>query len=913
MDNSLPEGFQLDQPSTPTPDMPATPANSGVPEGFQLDEAKYSGAGQAVQAGVEGALSGTIGHAGTSALLGPGIGLPGAPGMKTGFNIASPEAIRGRAEAHPIASTAGEIAGLGVGALTGTGEAAALESIGKGTAEAIGLGAPVRYAARVGSSAAKSAAEMAAFQMDDEVAKAINHDPNFGAQSAIANVGLATALGAGGGAFITGAVSPLWQATKGMELTGTLKNMIERLGGREGEAITGKAADLEATHGVPIAPELKAVIDQEPGAMGMYSVLNQTDHTWGGRNVQAARETLETGLNNKILETLGHSPETASKTEINPFQRGREAGETLVKEIEPATKEISKRYDEFGKKFKDLTLNPQDRLEMAEQIAQKAVDEGWHKAESDTQQKLASNVMSKLNSQATIDDLKKYLTNLYDAHPYGSPTYKAAKDIGRIIKEQQEKIILGKLGGEELTAYQVLRKDYSKMMDVFDNLNEHLHVGRYDGPQSFLTALKDLNSTNAEGVLNRLSGKNKADVLERLKLFPETLSKIKQFHIDSLLEKAGIDTTEGTQTSIYKLLNHLDKMTPETRNLILSPEQQGVIAAARQTMAGLKDPTFNYSKTGRTMAKLMHDTPSVISFIAALMGHAEAGMLGFLGKLGFSEGKDAVKLGMLKLLGSDKPIDAAALKSAITYFDKAQKGAKILSKASENVFKPGVRVLVSSQMPTAAEITKLDKLVASNDSQDTSRQLEMAGNSQLGHYLPDHQTAISQSSFQSLDYLKTLKPKPVQNSPFDTPIEPTPEQEGRYRRALEIAQQPAVVLQHIKDGTIVPSDVQDIKSMYPALYDQLSHKLTSEMIDKHSNEEPIPYKTRLGMSMFLGQPMDSTMNRDSITAAQLTYIKPPPPQQPKGKKAGDTSKLGKDNKMYKTPTQASESDRASRD
>lgn len=919
MDANIPEGFQLDS-------APASPPHAGgmpegfqldspaqdVPEGFQLDEQKYGGIGQGIQAGLEGVVHGTVGHTLGNELLGPGHDLPGAPGMKTGFNLSSLAGIKGREEQHPIASTVGEIGGLTAGALTGTGEAALLEDLGKGATKVAGLAEPVSYGARVGSSIVKNAAEMAAFQLDDEVSKAIQ-DPNYSAQSAIANIGLASALGAGGGAISAGVLSPLWKAVQGAELTDTLSSMVGRLGGKEGAA--GKAAELEAQAGVAIPPELKAVIDQEPGAMNMYSTLNQTDHTWGGRNVQNARETLENNLSNNIIGTFGHTPESAATMpEVNPFKAGKDAGDTLVSEIEPVSKEISNRYDKINNKFKTLELTPTDRITIADRIAQKAMEEGWHKSEDEAQQNLTKKILTSLDKQENVGDLKKYLTNLSDAHPYGSPTYRAAKDISRIIKDQQEKIIMSKLGPEELAGYTKLRGDYSKMMNTFDNLNEHLHIGRYDGPQSFVNNLKDMASSNPEGLLNRLSGKNKADVLQQLQMFPETLAKVKQFHIDQLLEKSGMDTAEGARTNIYKLLNNLDKMTPETRNLILSPGQQSVIDGSRQIMAGIKDPTFNYSKTGRTMAKLMNETPSAISFIAALMGHTEAGILSFLGKMGFNEGKDAVKLSLLKMLGSDKPINAAGFKAAVTYFDKAAKGAKILNKAAVNVLKPGAKVLMSSQIPTAAEIAKLDKLVASNDPKEQNSMVTGAVDTPVGHYIPEHASAMNQASFQSLQYLKTLKPQPTQNTPFDKPIAPSAIAEARYNRALEIAQQPAIVLQHIKDGTLQSTDVQDIKTMYPDIYKELSQKLTAGMMGRRHDEEPIPYKTIMNMGIFLGQPLDTTMAANGIRGAQSAFIpKAPPQEQPNKKSKGAPGKLGKDNASYKTTTQAAESDRSKRD
>src|SRR5665213_2429015 len=230
---AMPAGFSLDATQNAIPEstpqsltgQPAdqTPQSNGLPPGFQLDEDRYSGAGQTAQAAVEGALG---------PLAGPGQSLPGTGGMlKSGLGIGSNEAIRQRAEAHPYAHTAGELGQLMVGP-----EGAGLETFGKAAAEAAGVAAPATYAARVGSAAVKNAAEFAAYNGFDQVTKSIQDDPNVGAESFLANVGLGAALGGGIGLVGAGMISPLWKATMGSELAGQMKAIVSHFGGTEASA-----------------------------------------------------------------------------------------------------------------------------------------------------------------------------------------------------------------------------------------------------------------------------------------------------------------------------------------------------------------------------------------------------------------------------------------------------------------------------------------------------------------------------------------------------------------------------------------------------------------------------------------------------------------------------------------------------
>ena len=77
------------------------------------------------------------------------------------------------------------------------------------------------------------------------------------------------------------------------------------------------------------------------------------------------------------------------------------------------------------------------------------------------------------------------------------------------------------------------------------------------------------------------------------------------------------------------------------------------------------------------------------------------------------------------------------------------------------------------------------------------------------------------------------------------------------------------------------------------------------MSESITRGEPIPYKLRVGMSMFLGQPLDSTMTPQAIMAAQPA---PPQPQQAQASaltKKGSTA-LSKAGMNAETQTQGAE-------
>ena len=302
-----------------------------------------------------------------------------------------------------------------------------------------------------------------------------------------------------------------------------------------------------------------------------------------------------------------------------------------------------------------------------------------------------------------------------------------------------------------------------------------------------------------------------------------------------------------------------------------------------------------------------------MSLIAAMAGHADAGAFSYFGSMGLNEGRAALKVALLRFLGSAKPVSGAGFKAAAEYINAAQKGAKLVSTASENVFKPAMKLVLPTGEPSEKALELLDRKVADNDPESNNKLMAAATNGHVGHYMPEHQVALTASSVAALQYLRTLKPQPQTNAPLDRPIAPTAQQEARYQRALIIAQQPAMVMQHIKDGTLQPSDVQDLDAMYPAMRQAMSQKLTNDMIAAKEQGTEVPYHTRVSLSMFLGQPLDSTMNPQAIIAAQPAPKPMPQPQnQPMKGRKGKTA-IDKMPNNYKTANQTAESDRSSRD
>jgi hypothetical protein len=513
--------------------------------------------------------------------------------------------------------------------------------------------------------------------------------------------------------------------------------------------------------------------------------------------------------------------------------------------------------------------------------------EGYHKAESDAQMNLVSRVQEKIGKQETAEDFKKFITNLRENHPFGSDTYQAAKKISAILSDAQEKAVGDKILQQELSAKQAgvvkgalfedytnTKQSYKGFRELLDDLNDRLHVGKYYGPESFMNALREMGP---EDVLRRLGKKTDAQLLELLqKKFPQVAESIKDYHLNNLLEVAARRATGEEAVNSKVLFSGLDKMSPELRGFILNPEASQKMQALRdliEAIPGRKNP----SGTAGTLDALWKSMPNSSMGIASmLLGHGPlASMLvGTLGNNVARESTDAIKLGLLKYLGNGQHVSAGAFKNMVEFIDHAIKGQNASVNAVKNVFKAGSVVVPDKLAPKEKDRQKLKELV--KEAQANPQGLMNVGG-ETASYMPEHGSALSQTASNAVQILAAKMPEQTPKAMFDVKIKPSEAERAQEDRMLNIAQQPLMVLQHVKDGTLTSGDVTLMAQLYPALYQSLRMKMGEQLINMRHDETVIPYAQRMSLSVFMGEPLDSTMSPQSIMSLQTTFMPPAPP------------------------------------
>jgi len=902
----IPEGFQLEgqQASGVSGEVPP------IPPGFELESEKYGSLGQQAKAGLEGAAEGIAG--------------PLAPAAERFLGV-KPEDILGRKRENPITQGVGQAVGLGASMFTGVGEGAIMAKVGQGAAKAAGLAEGTSLGFKIGSAAVSSAAEMAFLQGSDEASKAIIKDPDSSAQHAIANVGLSTALGGVMGAGI-GAVSPLWKATAGPKVEQLLTGLKNHLNGGAKEILPEAVNGAVTTLGIDVPPAIRAGLSGDPKLVNSFNVLKETQHP----EILAGIEKLKTDSSNSVMKSLGITPEDVLVSSNN------EEGHAV---LDAFKNEYKTKYEPFDAKYaaqRELssTISVPDEARLAKygQI----VERGMNELGTDSPYyKLYEEYGNRLLAKDTIggmDKLNTEINNRIKGLKIGGDqnTVNALSDIKSMIKDFQESEITkqastlekaGVTGAKDLGLQTIeeraqLNKEYANFSKMSDELTTHLGVGEFRGAKGVSNKLTD--RVSAEDVLKKFSIRDNADFIPFLqKNFPDTLNAVKQSELRQLIKPSILSAKGENPIDIDKLSKIVDKAMAGKKEYVeslLSPEALQKITAA-QTVAGAI-PGPKSSNTAGWISKITQQMPaSALAGVAIMTGHNP--ISGYLGgemaqRLG-RQAPDAIRLAYLKFMGSNAEVKASGFKSMVDYLHNTYTGANRVQDAVKAVFKPEAQVLASHLIPDKADRAKLDKVIS--EMQKTPNKLQQIDNGDLGHYLGSHQTSMSQATTQAAAYLGQLKPHPYRSGPLDKEVQPTKAELQRYERASNIAQQPSIVMQHVKDGTLQASDIQDLHHLYPAVYQQMQTQMSQELIKAHQKGVTIPYKTRMSISLFLGQPMDSTMSPQSIVAAQMSHQPQggqTDGQQPQGKSKGSPSKVGKAEKQFQTPNQSAESDRSNR-
>lgn len=805
-------------------------------------QGKYGTTEQEAKTFLEGAASGLT--------FGESAGLERALGV-------DPADIQGRREVNPGIRGLGEFTSLVGSVAAGVGEGALL---GKAAEAVFPAMEGANFAGRVGSAAAKGAVENMIFQVGDENSKLLSSDPTQSVETAVSDIGLSGLLGAGvGGAF--GTASELWKAGPGKNVDSILNTIKNRS--------NGVPEELKISTGIHIPPEIEAGLSDNPYAQQALREAREGSSSYD-KKIQGHFEEFYNNVKNAAGFALGKSPEQVEDIigrNVSEYDTGKEVKDQLIKEFKQQVEPVTTALNDFGEKFKTAPVSDTVKSDIAMKVANTISEMGLDKSSSAAESlKLAQNLLEDLPKQTNANDLKLLAQNLKAKDP---SQYGIIKELKKAVNSGWESSLeQGVLEqAPQMTAdFKKAKLDYGGVKDLIEELNSRLHSGKAGGPDSFISNLKEMSP---ESVLRRLGPKGDKDLGQLMdRLFPSVSEKIKAHELDKIIQGAGKDG----ELSIKKLFRNIENMGADLRDFAITPEiQQKLVNIKAMADRVPNSSSFTSRLSDKLWSKLPPGVGALIGLLSKVTDNSTINLLlgGLASHIG-SEAGGATRYAMLKFLGSGAETSGEGFMAATKLAAATARGESLLNNGIKNVVGTGGKVI---PMPTPKALKVLEaqvKKVAENDP-DTQKDMLSIGGA-TSHYLPDHGAALAMTGARNLQYLASMRPPDKALSPLDSDPKPNSEQQAKYQRALQIAEQPLIVLNSVKRGNVTVQDIAHLKQMYPALYQRMNQKLMDDLVAAAHGEKKLPYSTKMGISSFMGQPLDSTMTPQSIISIQQSIV-----------------------------------------
>lgn len=145
--------------------------------------------------------------------------------------------------------------------------------------------------------------------------------------------------------------------------------------------------------------------------------------------------------------------------------------------------------------------------------------------------------------------------------------------------------------------------------------------------------------------------------------------------------------------------------------------------------------------------------------------------------------------------------------------------------------------------------------------------------SPVGEAAPEVTKAATAVAFRGLDFMASKLP-PSRIDPYSLQPQLQPRARAsdaeiaQFMRFSQAVDDPLLVLNEAKSGTLTRDHVEAVKAVYPEIYDQMRSEVMRGLVDSKS---PLPYARRIQLGILLDLPTDKTLAPGFLQAIQATY------------------------------------------
>lgn len=166
---------------------------------------------------------------------------------------------------------------------------------------------------------------------------------------------------------------------------------------------------------------------------------------------------------------------------------------------------------------------------------------------------------------------------------------------------------------------------------------------------------------------------------------------------------------------------------------------------------------------------------------------------------------------------------------------------------------------------------------------------------------------LAQTTLTALQFLHSKLPPPG-NGLFEDRERPSEVAKKQFMNYRKIVNDPISILSHVKNATLNQQHMDAIKSVYPELHQEMKAKMIDGLATMQANGKRLAYPQRQAISLFMGQPLDSTMTPQSaeaiMRANSLQMQQPQGSGKPKKASGTELNQINKVTNLYATDSQA---------
>lgn len=147
---------------------------------------------------------------------------------------------------------------------------------------------------------------------------------------------------------------------------------------------------------------------------------------------------------------------------------------------------------------------------------------------------------------------------------------------------------------------------------------------------------------------------------------------------------------------------------------------------------------------------------------------------------------------------------------------------------------------------------------------------------------PKLSDAVVQKAIEGANFLKSkLPPSQVGSSvtPNADKTKPSPGQMSEWLRYQKAVNDPASVLEDLRDLDVSPEGVEALKVVYPRIFAQAQAQMMTAVAERDASGKPLSYQQKIALGTLFDAPTDPSLEPGFVQMVQASYQVTPGPQR----------------------------------